>query len=135
MTWQGTAGSPVGPLGLSVNALGGASLGPTPGVTDGLGLNNVGLLVRVSGKVTAVGFDERVTKVIHVDDGCNAACGYYTGCKVYAQTSSAMVGDFVTVTGASSTELFDPTPGSPGDEMCIRVIMPRDSSAVEIVDP
>jgi hypothetical protein len=49
---------------MSNRALGGASYGLIKGASEGIGLNNVGLLVTVSGRITAAYSD-----CIYVDDG------------------------------------------------------------------
>ncbi len=55
------------PLYLSANAIGGAALNQyTPGVADGRGPNNIGLLIRTYGKVT---FVDTVEKYFYIDDG------------------------------------------------------------------
>lgn len=110
---------PTRPLCMGIRSLGGKQ-----GVTGGVGINNVGALTRIAGRVNAVGADERGVKVIYVDDGSKLRCGPGYGCKVYALDSTVTTGDLVVITGISSTELYDPTPGSPGDESYIRVLMP-----------
>ncbi len=55
------------PLSVTNRALGGGDLNEyTHGVTNGVGLNNIGLLVRTWGKVTAVNETE---KFFYIDDG------------------------------------------------------------------
>ena len=96
----GTAGPIVGPLAMVTKTVGGSALdGSTPGVSDGAGLNNVGLLVRVAGKVTAV-----VSDGFYLDDGCgvkdetdNIGIKVWTG-----TTNSSTVGAKLGVTGAVS---------------------------------
>ncbi len=51
------SGTVPGPLALPNGSVGGASVGEVPGVSGRVGLNNVGLLVRVYGKVTNLGAD------------------------------------------------------------------------------
>ena len=61
----GSLGTPVVPLLLNTKSLGGEPFGSyTPGVTSASGLNNVGLLVTVAGKVTEV-----VGDGFYLDDG------------------------------------------------------------------
>lgn len=132
-TVVGRAPSPASPVGMRVRDLGGAAVGPTPGVTGGLGANNVGLLVRVVGTVVSVSSDERGVTVLYIDDGSNTPCGAATGVKAYAPGASAQVGDLVVVTGVSSVELYDPSPALVGDESLIRVVMLRDGISIEVV--
>jgi len=55
------------PLALSNKAVGGGRLNDyTPGVEQGVGLNNIGLLIRTWGKVT---FVDAVNKFFYVNDG------------------------------------------------------------------
>lgn len=55
------------PLAMNNKTLGGGALNAnTPGVTDGTGLNNIGLLVKTCGKVTYV---DDTNKFFYIDDG------------------------------------------------------------------
>ncbi|BCW97410.1 MAG: hypothetical protein KatS3mg024_0237 [Armatimonadota bacterium] len=64
ITLTGSGPSPV-PLHMRTSTVGGAAVPPyIPGVRDGKGVNSMGLLVRVSGRVTAV-----VGQYFYVDDG------------------------------------------------------------------
>lgn len=81
-----------GPVEMAVNSatLGGEAFGLyTPGVSDGLGLNNMGLLVSLTGRVTS-----RISSTLMVDDG---------GVPVMVRCPSIQipvaVGDSVEVTG------------------------------------
>jgi hypothetical protein len=132
-TVVGSVSNPVSPVGMRVKDLGGAAVGPTLGVTGGLGANNVGLLVRVVGTVVSVSNDERGVTVLYIDDGSNTPCGSATGVKVYAPGASVQVGDLVVVTGVSSVEQYDSSQAVAGDESLIRVVMPRDGLNVEVV--
>ena len=60
----GPAGPAIRPLEIVGRAAGGSAKGSTPGITGGVGLNNVGLLVRVAGNLTAV-----VSDGFYLDDG------------------------------------------------------------------
>jgi len=83
--------------------IGGGPFGSAPGITGGTGLNNIGLLVRTTGWVTAV-----VADGFYVDDGAKRqADGGRTGIKVQVtglasgRTFQApLVGRYVAVTGA-----------------------------------
>lgn len=60
-----TGQTSVRPFGLKCSSVGGGPAGSlVPGVVGGIGLNNIGLLVRISGRVTA-----KVNDTIWVDDG------------------------------------------------------------------
>lgn len=60
-----SSGTAPGPLAMNCRGVGGGSFGSlVPGVKNGVGLNNVGLLVRISGKVTYV-----TGTYLYVDDG------------------------------------------------------------------
>lgn len=101
----------VAPLGLTNKALGGGdwmcdsgtSVGQR-GIAGMFGLNNIGLLVRTTGKVTARGRDW-----FYIDDGSNVQDGTgITG--VYCETphgvAAPSVGTQVALTGISSCELY-----------------------------
>lgn len=68
---RGVSGTP-SPLFMPMRSLGGGSLGRQQGVYEGVGLNNVGLLVRVAGRITGVSED----------------CGY-----AYISDGSTLTGD------------------------------------------
>lgn len=89
------------PVAMSCRSVGGAAVGLAPGVRDGLGANNMGLLARVSGKVTY-----KADQYIFVDDGSRVANLYGTsspqvGVMIRCPSSSipASLGDVVSVTG------------------------------------
>ena len=56
--------SPPTPLAMDSMTLGGEASGLQPGVTGGVGLNSIGLLVRYTGRVTGI-----ITSSVFVDDG------------------------------------------------------------------
>lgn len=67
--------TPLAPLGLTCRTVGGAAIGLAPGVTEptglpdpqwrpGIGANNMGMLVKIAGKVTL-----RIGSYIYIDDG------------------------------------------------------------------
>ncbi len=69
----GSAGPAPIPVGLMNRELGGGPWGEyIPGVTDGRGLHNIGLLVRTWGKVTA---RDTIGATIRIDDGSNLPGG------------------------------------------------------------
>lgn len=105
------------PLDLALRSLGGEDLGSgQQGVANSLGLNNIGLLVRASGTVTAID-PSPVPTWFTVRDGSGftvpdnggekwvepAAPGGQAGVRVWAPALALpAVGDFVTVSGISS---------------------------------
>lgn len=94
-----TGSDPAKPLGLTCRLIGGAAIPGAPGVRDGLGLHNMGLLVRITGRVTKV-----LGSYIYVDDGSmvvNASTsGPETGVMVKcASTPYVVAGSTVAVTG------------------------------------
>ncbi len=125
ISYQSVSPTPLTPFFMQIEDLAGSDLGPTPGATGAYGLNNVGVLVKIAGEVVAEGLDGRLEQVLYVDDGSETPCGAHTGCKVYAPGTAAETGDYVIVEGISSLEEYDPTPGVPGDESLIRVVIPR----------
>lgn len=93
---RASAGAPVLPIAMTCRAIGGAAQGLCPGVKDGVGLNNIGLLVTVAGRVT-----HKVTTYIYVDDGSkipdiSGRIGVMVKCP---STPSVSVGNIVAVTG------------------------------------
>ncbi|MGB9588233.1 MAG: hypothetical protein ACPL7O_08645, partial [Armatimonadota bacterium] len=75
----------------------------TPGVKDGIGPNNIGLLVKVWGRVTQIG-----DGYFYVDDGSCLVDGTETagvpnvGIRVMSAAGTVGQGDFVVVTGVST---------------------------------
>ncbi|MHB9037818.1 MAG: cellulase family glycosylhydrolase, partial [Armatimonadota bacterium] len=61
-------GNVVKPLGMNNRTLGGGSQGQNVGVTDGVGINNLGLLATTTGKVVAVSTMDDTT-TLWIDDG------------------------------------------------------------------
>lgn len=103
---NGNPGEP-DPLGLNIGTLGGGSgtYDPGPpatgqmGVTDGAGINNVGLLVRLCGKVTR---SEDGEAFFYLDDGSGTSDATATGVRCIAEgLDKPDVGSQVIVTGAS----------------------------------
>jgi hypothetical protein len=94
-----SSGTPLKPLAMSCKAVGGATVGLLPGVKDGVGTNNMGLLVRIFGRVTKI-----VSSYIFVDDGSNvenvSGSGPEVGVMVRCATTPTFpVGSVVAVTG------------------------------------
>ncbi|MEI6916072.1 MAG: right-handed parallel beta-helix repeat-containing protein, partial [Armatimonadota bacterium] len=110
-TLSGSTGQPLGALGMSASTVGGAA---TPdysaangtgqqGVTGGVGVNNIGLLLRVAGRVT---FLDPGGAFLTISDGSGVVDpDGHIGIRISAQgiiPTGLAVGDFVTVTGISS---------------------------------
>lgn len=94
----GSMGPVIKPLAMIERYAGGGE-GLSPGITGGVGLNNIGLLVRMAGKVTEV-----VSDGFYLDDGSrltdetwNAGIKVWTG-----ESGSATRNAYVTVTGVVS---------------------------------
>ncbi len=125
------AGEAPVPLNLTNAAAGGGGFNYDPfppaigqqGVGGGFGLNNIGLLVRTYGRVTAV-----ANSYLYIDDGSLLLDGTETngapnaGMRV-AAAAGLVPGDFVSVTGISSC--FTTSTG-----MLARQILPRDSGDI-----
>ncbi len=95
------SGMPLAPYAMTCRAVGGAASGGIPGVKDGTGANNMGLLVKVAGKVTRV-----LGSYIFVDDGSRVAnvsgSGSEVGVMVRCPSAPSVVaGDVVSVTGVT----------------------------------
>lgn len=119
------------PLGLAHRSIGGSSfLDATAqfgqhGIPGALGVNNIGLLIRTWGVVTAVhsGF-------FYIDDGSGVSDGFGSkGVKVYGTVpvggGETALGKFVAVTGISSCEKPE------GD--LIRVILTRSPEDIQVI--
>ena len=90
----------VQPVAMAAWMVGGSALnGYTPGVTGGMGPNNVGLLVRLAGRITAVTADG-----FHLDDGSSLSDDSgYAGLRIWTGSPPSVVVDtWVCVTGAVS---------------------------------
>ncbi len=97
----------VSPLGIGNRWVGGDAFGShTPGVTGGVGLNNICLLIRTWGRVTALGSD-----YFYVDDGQALTDGSgNTGIKVYTGgLTKPGLNQYAVVTGISSSEVSGST--------------------------
>ncbi|MEI6914936.1 MAG: carboxypeptidase-like regulatory domain-containing protein, partial [Armatimonadota bacterium] len=86
------------PVTMNSRALGGQSFGPNvPGVKDGVGLNNMGLLVRLTGKVV-----DKLATYLWMDDGGGiidsaGIAGVLVKCP--STTIPVLIGDIVSVVG------------------------------------
>jgi hypothetical protein len=119
------------PLGIRSGVLGGSSWhwAPYPqsgqiGVAGRHGLNNVGLLVRLWGRVTAAG-----RGWFYIDDGCRVEDGTgVTGVYVDASGLSAPApGPHVVVTGVSSCEYYAGA--------LVNTLLARDQADIVVVEP
>lgn len=129
-TWQAeectvTGSYPLKPVYVSNRYLGGAGTALRPGPKNGLGANNVGLLVTSSGKVTEMG-----DGYVRIDDG-SIACSDSGECQVKAQVAglppTLKVGSYVLATGISSLEKV-------GDDFR-RLLLTRRQSDLVVVLP
>ncbi|MDO8632291.1 MAG: hypothetical protein Q7R41_17550, partial [Phycisphaerales bacterium] len=112
----GEIGSAPFPIGMNSRALGGGDFfydavtgAGQRGITGAFGLNNIGLLVTICGRVTASGSYPRGSW-FYIDDGSGVDDG--TGVKgVYAAAPSSVTppteGAFVVVTGVSSCQYYN----------------------------
>ena len=94
------------PLGMVNRSLGGAALGLIPGISGGVGLNNLGLLVKGWGRVKSIGTD-----YFMISDGYGSfADPWYRYIKVRCPglTKPASTNQYAVVTGISSLELSGP---------------------------
>ena len=98
----------VAPWGMTNANVGGSDLNQyTPGVENGIGPHNVGLLVKTWGKVT---YRNTTQKFFYIDDGSGLSDGSgYTGIRVSYNNlasgnniSAPTIGHYLTVTGISS---------------------------------
>jgi hypothetical protein len=114
---MGVAGSPPSPLGIRGDALGGGPLNAyTPGITAGIGANNIGLLVRTWGKVTSTGSDyfcieSKPALVVKVKSG---------------SLVKPAVGKWVAVTGICTCDVASGAIG--------RAILPREQADIKLLN-
>jgi len=128
------SGTPLKPLYVGNKAAGGGTQGSQIGVTGGVGLNNVGLYVTVTGKVTqAQWFDAVGNNYFLIDDGG----GYkiltepVSGIKIIGQApAEAIVGSTVRLTGAIGAEYV-----TDGVTSQVIPVIRMDSAAVAVVVP
>lgn len=102
---SGTAGAAPVPLYVRNADLGGASVGVQPPVAPGKGLTNMGLLVRISGKLTESGADA-TGFFFRVDDGSGVKIGSQTvpGIKVRGFPPTGVPGEYIGVVGVLGAE-------------------------------
>lgn len=116
------------PLGMTNKSLGGGPLNYDPltgagqrGVENGEGLNNIGLLIKTTGRVTGVGDD-----FFYIDDGTHAVdYTIFVGTRVICSgMARPPLGSYVAVTGISSI--------TANRDKCYRCVQPRSASEIEI---
>lgn len=102
---EGTASVPA-PLFVRGTAVGGAALGSQPGISGGIGVNNVGLLARVVGRLTEYGVDLLGNLYYRLDDGSGIFYGTASvpGVKVLGFAPSANLGDYISAVGIIGAE-------------------------------
>lgn len=114
--------TPLNPLLMQTKSVGGGMLGYKSGVTNGVGLNNVSLLISICGKVTATGWT-----YFYVNDGSNLEDGSgFTGLKVVCGSLTKPAKNSTTrVTGISSIEKPD------GLDVYVPVVRVREQEDIE----
>ena len=120
-------GVTIDPLGMTNKALGGGdwlynavTKAGQKGITGAVGLNNIGLLMAICGKVTASG-----RTWFYLDDGSNVQDGTGTTgiyCEAQPGIIVPAVGSYVSVTGISSCELYS--------SRLVNVLLVRDQSGI-----
>ncbi len=89
--------SAIAPVAMTNRAIGGAAFGLQSGVEGSHGLNNIGMLVRVWGRVKSIDTVDR-TMVIDDGSGVDLRCAWWDGVTINPDW------DYVTLTGVSSCE-------------------------------
>jgi len=120
--------TPLRPLFTRTAGIGGGDWGSyTPGVTGGTGLRNLGLLVKVAGKVTYVGGPDE--PFFYIDDGCKLSDGSgHIGLRVECGSLPKPALEYwATVTGVSSCRELN---GS-----VIRTLKARRAADISLVSP
>lgn len=130
-------GEEITPIAASGAAMGGSRLGDQPPIPTGSrgGASNVGLLMRIAGKVGVVVVDDRTgNQWFTIDDGSGVTSTYVDlagvtqivpGVKVQFAPTNYSVGDILGVTGVLSV---DHAPG-----IFQRVLLPRDANDINTV--
>jgi hypothetical protein len=122
---------PIDPLALKNRLLGGKPYGLQNGITGTIGLNNIGLLVKILGRVTASGtYPRQGISWFYVDDGSGLEDGSgVTG--VYVEGALSIIppeeGAFVAVTGISSCNLYNGN--------LVNVLLPRSQDDIAVLAP
>ncbi|MGB9619449.1 MAG: hypothetical protein ACPL7K_03440 [Armatimonadota bacterium] len=120
-----TTSTRIMPLGMTTAAILGWPIDPRqPDGPRRLGLNPTGLLVKISGRVTATYWSDEEGYFVYIDDGYGKKDGSDIGApgvRVY-YTFWPSLGQFLVATGVLGSKIYDPNPGIPGDEVAIPVI-------------
>ncbi len=99
VTGKGPA-TPIKPLGVVEKSAGGAGVNAdTPSISNGKGLYNVGMLVRIAGSVTASDSSDPNNKFFYLDDGSGLMDGTIPGIRVLCGTITPPTSGTKTVTG------------------------------------
>lgn len=126
-----SAGSAVAPVSLTNKNLGGGDFfynsetgAGQKGVEDGVGTNNIGLLVKTCGTVTAAG-----DNYFYIDDGTQARdFSIFNGIRVRCDAlTKPSAGDYICISGISSILKVN--------GRVFRSITPRDGADIQIVNP
>lgn len=95
----GVLGAAPVPLGMKGGSVGGEDLNlVTPGIPGAYGLNNVGLLITVWGRVNTTSAGS-----FYLDDGSGLTDGVGLGVRITGAPGALLAGDYATVNGPSST--------------------------------
>ncbi len=145
---KSTGNADPGALGVTGKSLCGGPTGIKRGALGGVGLNNSGLLVRMSGWVSYSGGSTYSVPWFLLDDGSGlidpqpvdlggGQMVSYPGVRVFMPSmwsTPPPAGAYVTVTGVAYLDVYDPTlgvgdmPNNSGDEVFVRSIRLRDDS-------
>jgi len=142
----------VEPVGMVVRNVGGSARGPQPATNQGIGLNNVGMLVRIAGRVAEIPTDDYYANSwfrnwFTLEDGSGATTTYLdfnnvpatktvAGIKVFFDPGSVglNVGDYVEVTGVVGVDFsYEYTDGLATKTFLVpgqRIIYPRSSDDI-----
>ena len=113
-TWTaGPSIDPVSPLFVTTRALGGSALGLQPGVKDGTGLCNIGLLVTIAGRITY-----SAAGLAYLDDGSGLSDGNtlgdggstVLGVKIILPPETTLSTDHAVLTGISCVDTASGVP-------------------------
>jgi len=102
----GATYQPVLPVGIIQRAIGGSAINEnTPGISNGTGLYNIGMLVRIAGTVTYSNTDEPQSKYFVLDDGSGLTDGNgHAGIKVNCGSATPPSSGTARVTGVVDAE-------------------------------
>lgn len=130
------------PVAMANKAIGGGDMNTMRGANNGFGTNNVGLLIKTTGRVTAVdpnymgyGFAYTIT----IDDGSGVNVRVYHPEDYLNPKEMPTVGQMVSATGTCGLKIIDPTPGEydvpngSGDEIVVPTVMLRDGLDLEVI--